>query len=206
MLKPRSRNLATKSKFIFSVILAYLILFTVVRFINAQQPLFGNDQDFGIRKVVIFRFDALMFGVFWSALNIYRKAIFEQLKYWALGLSIMGIVAIYWLVVYYNISFREDQPIRMWSDALLYTMLPLVFSCLLPYDSSVKQLPNRWIQSLVLFISKLSYSIYLVHYSLLYIPFFYKQEYQNPSTRIAYYGVYWILVFVLSWLLYKLIE
>jgi len=198
--------LATKSKFIFSVILAYLILFTVVRFINAQQPLFGNDQDFGIRKVVIFRFDALMFGVFWSALNIYRKAIFEQLKYWALGLSIMGIVAIYWLVVYYNISFREDQPIRMWSDALLYTMLPLVFSCLLPYDSSVKQLPNRWIQSLVLFISKLSYSIYLVHYSLLYIPFFYKQEYQNPSTRIAYYGVYWILVFVLSWLLYKLIE
>ena len=87
-----------------------------------------------------------------------------------------------------------------------FNIIPLFFSLFLPFAYSIKTLRNRYLSGFFNHISKISYSMYLVHYSLVYILFFYKMEQVSRSSTIAFYILYWMIVIVLSSLLYKYFE
>ena len=59
--------------------------------------------------------------------------------------------------------------------------------------------------SIVKHISKISYSIYLVHFSL-FIPLFINLRVKSTSIGIAQYLIYWIVVIGFSSLLYRFFE
>ena len=48
--------------------------------------------------------------------------------------------------------------------------------------------------------------MYLVHYSLIYIPFFYFLKLESTTTILSLYLLYWVLVFGCSTLLYRFVE
>lgn len=203
ILKP-----ANKQHFFLKTLLTFISVFVLFRFLNAFHPINGDDQDFGIRKVVFLRLDALGYGVCIAYLAYFKADIINRFKKHFFIISLIGTTGIYYLISNngLNICNTTSSTLRFFSDAFLYLVLPINFSLLLPYANSVTTTSFKNFGKGIQFISKISYSIYLLHYSLIYIPFFYQLKIKNHLLLgFAYLG-YWIIVLLLSWLLYTYFE
>jgi peptidoglycan/LPS O-acetylase OafA/YrhL len=198
---------ARKEVFLLRVFAGYLIVFTVLRIVNALHPINGIDPDEGIRKVVIFRLDAVMYGVIFACLNYYKPRMLDRVRKPLFRLSIICAAVLYFFVVRYELAYRAqvNETFRFCSNAFLYTLIPLIFSLSLPYASVVTQLGSRLLSRVVGHISKISYSMYLVHFSL-FVPALYAIRISSAAVGILWYLAYWLLVVVLSSLLYRFFE
>jgi peptidoglycan/LPS O-acetylase OafA/YrhL len=197
-----------KSRFLIRVFVVYLLSFTVVRFINAFHPINGVDQDNGIRKVVLFRLDALMYGVVFAWLSIFRAELLQRWWKPLILLCLIGTAVLYYLMARRSLQlYAAPIPwVRFASDAFLFTIQPLVLSLCLPYAGNTVTLRSRAMQRITGFVSRISYSMYLIHFSLIFLPFFYRMPVCSPLMAIVYYAAYWAIVIVCSWLIYRFWE
>ena len=124
-------------------------------------------------------------------------------------------IIIFWVpnLLYYciyqnglDLNHCSAYPKKFYVDAFLYLLLPLNFSLLLPFANSVRSIPSKFWSGLIRYISKISYSMYLIHYSLLFIPFFSFISVQNDYQVWALYILYWTLLLGASSLLYRYFE
>ena len=197
-----------KKKFLLRVFVAYLAVFLLTRFFNAFHPINGPDQDTGIRKVVVFRLDAVMYGVLIAYFNNYSSHILNRLKNYLFLIGISGTIFIFYLLTNtsVNITASSSPAIRFSSDAFLYLFIPLFFSLCLPYAYNIKTLKNKYAAAFFGHISKISYSMYLVHYTLIFITYFCYMKSVSMHAAAAYYVLYWVIVITLSSILYKYFE
>ena len=197
-----------KRKFLLNVFLCYLFVFLITRFINAFHPINGTDQDAGIRKVVVFRLDAVMYGVLISCFNYYYRTALNKLKNYLLATGLLGIVILSYLITDPGINLvnSANSSVRFVSDAFLYLLIPLCFSLCLPFANNIRAIRNKYISGFFTHISKISYSMYLVHYSLVFIPFFCYMKPVSLYAAALYYTLYWSIVIVLSSALYRYFE
>ncbi len=197
-----------KQKFMLKVFIGYLLTFLLIRFINAFHPLNGPEQDAGIRKVVLFRLDAVMYGVLVAYLQQFHSSLLYKIKNQLLILSILCFMWLHYLINNQSIKIETATvPVLQFaSNAFLYLFLPLVFSLSLPYAANTLSVNNRIWGKAVTHISKISYSIYLCNYTLLYIPFFYTLKETNNYIIGGYYLIYWIVLITISTILYHYIE
>ncbi len=197
-----------KSRFLIRVFVVYLLTFTVVRFVNAFDPINGIDQDNGIRKVVLFRLDALMYGVVFAWLSIFRVELLQRWRKPLMWVCLIGSAVLYYLMARRSLQlYASPIPwVRFASDAFLFTVQPLVLSMCLPYACATVTLRSSKVQRITGFISRISYSMYLIHFSLIFLPFFYRLPVCSPLMAIMYYAAYWGIVIVGSWLLYRFWE
>ena len=142
ILKPEN-----KRRFLLRVFAGYLIVFVILRFINAFHPINGPDQDAGIRKVVAFRLDAVMYGVLIAYFNYYYATALNKLKNVLLAIGIAGIIFIAWLMTDSRINVTDSQNhiIRFASDAFLYLLIPLFCSLCLPFANNIRAINNRYV-------------------------------------------------------------
>ena len=201
---------ADKVAFLFKVFVGYVSFFILLRFINAFSPAYGADQDANIRKIVVFRLDAVMYGVLFAWLSTFRKTLFITARYYFLAVGIVLTGALYYLLAspVYAITASPLHAVRFVSDAFLYALIPLSLSLFLPFANNIQEIRNKWLLRSIQHISKISYSIYLVHYSLVYIPFFYRVPLTvtASATVCGLYMLYWAIVIVLASLLYRFFE
>lgn len=197
-----------KQRFFFRLLIVFITVFVLLRFLNAFHPVNGADQDAGIRKVVFLRLDALGYGVLVAYFVYFKRAVINRLRKQLFAIGIAGTVVIYYLISNDGLAIcnTANPTLRFFSDAFLYLVLPLNFSLLLPYANAVTTMSNASFRCVVQFISKISYSIYLTHYSLVYILFFYRLKIENPYLLCLAYVAYWLIVLLLSFLLYKYFE
>ncbi len=198
-----------KGKFLWSVFVGYLSVFVLIRFFNAFHPINGDGEDEGIRKIVLFRLDAVMYGVLFAYFNYFKGSILNRYKGRLLTISLCGTVAILYLITKHDLAFTSspNPAVRFVCNAFLYLFIPLFFSLCLPYANSVKKTGSALFSRLVVHISKISYSMYLVHYSLVFLPFFYPMKVgRAPGTVVVYYLLYWVIVVGLSSLLFRYFE
>jgi len=198
---------ANKPGFLIRVFLCYLSLFLAIRIFNAFNPINGIDPDEGIRKIVVFRLDAVMYGVLAAYFNYYHKPLMDGVKKKLFIISLLGSFILYFFIVKYELAFRAQlNPVfRFLCNAFLYMIIPLIFSLSLPYAAGTKEWSNKFVMAIVKHISKISYSIYLVHFSL-FIPLFINLRVKSTSIGIAQYLIYWIVVIGFSSLLYRFFE
>lgn len=197
-----------KSRFLIGIFVSYLLVFLFIRFFNAFAPLNGRDPDEGIRKVVLFRLDAVMYGVLFAYFNYYKPQIFDRIKTRLLITCIVLFNIIFYLCIRYRLVFmvQEDTSVRFLRNAFLYLITPLSLSLCLPYANSVKAIGSRVVSVAIQHISKISYSMYLVHFSLIYRPLFMTLKESSFGKLFVYYILYWAIVVVLSSLIYKYFE
>lgn len=197
-----------KQKFLFRIFLGYLLVFALIRFINAFHPINGPEQDISIRKVVLFRLDAVIYGVLIAYFSYFKGAWLDKVKYYMLALCIAGSAFIYYILMSHEISIinPKDPSLKFASDAFLYLIIPFFFSLCLPFANSVKSMRGKYLPRAIQHISKISYSMYLVHFSLIFIPVFYMVNPGSLWEVAGVYMLYWIAVIVLSSLLYKYFE
>lgn len=197
-----------KQRFLFKVLVAFITVFVLLRFFNAFKPINGPEQDSGIRKVVFLRLDALAYGVMIAYFLYFKRTFINRIRKYLFAIGIIGTVCIYYLISNDGLAIcnTANPTVKFFSDAFLYLILPINFSLLLPYANSVATISNTSFKKVIRFVSRISYSVYLVHYSLVYIPFFYRLKIENPVLLFIAYISYWIIVLLLSFLLYKYFE
>lgn len=205
-----TKLVAPKNKKVFLIQFLVLFAFTFILFrtLNAAQPINGEDIDAGIRKVVLFRLDALVYGIIMAYVHFFKRDWLHQFRRPLLALSIIGTVLLYYCLYPKGLDLNHcsDYPRKFYVDAFLYLLLPLNYSLLLPFANSVRSIPNKLLSGLIRHISKISYSMYLIHYSLLFIPFFSFITIDNHYQVWALYMLYWILLIGASSLLYRYFE
>lgn len=148
-----------------------------------------------LRKVVLFRFDAIIVGFFASLIYYYYSNFWKKSSRIALFLGIFCLILLeYKLEIY---------------PPLYFTFEAIVVLLFLPVLSNIKEMKQLKVQSLLVYISKTSYSIYLINLSfmhLIFMPFFIK--YAGFLIPNIWFKVIYYLAFTFLWayLLNRFIE
>lgn len=164
-----------------------------------------SQWDRAFRKQVITRLDSLMFGVIGAYLQFYWKELWQKYK---LPLFAIGLVMLFGERLLF--SFGYIPVTSFYKCVLSFSVVSFGTLLLLPFFSSIKTgkgILHRWITT----ISLISYSMYLIHYSL--INFFIMKKINLIEVSefgflfsVFKYSLYWFLTIAGSILLYKYFE
>lgn len=162
------------------------------------------DWDDNIRKVVIYRLDAIYYGFLLRYIYVeFKEQILSIKKTLFLTGSIL-IVGLYFFRVYFGISVEETPGFMV----ILFLPLSSIFlCCLIPYLDNLK-LKSKSISSFFTNLSMMSYSLYLLHYTII----LHVMKAIIPSDALIgfelylYTFLYWGITFLVTWLFYKLFE
>lgn len=174
---------------------------TYMRFYKLGYRDFHDDRywwDVGLRKQVITRLDAPMFGVIGAYIAYYHKKVWFRFRYTML---ITGIV----LLLFHRYSFMwlHDEPFFYWYDCIFsFSLAGIATLLLLPYLSEIKQGKGS-IYKAISYTSIISYSMYLLNLSVV--------QHLIVSRLVAApswkgYFLFWILTYLLSFIMYRYFE
>ncbi|CDZ76230.1 O-acetyltransferase OatA [Legionella massiliensis] len=191
-------------RIILSWIFMIIIFSTAFRVYQAiLMNLDGYAWEAHIRKEVFTRLDSLMYGILGAYLNRYHEKAWSA---WANKCFALGIIMI--LGVLPAISAAISQ--KFFLNYISLTFYPISVLLLLPKLSAWNVGPGR-IRNVIIFISKISYSMYLTHLSLImfyvlpkvmgWMPF-----HLGRSEDLVRYIMYWTLTILISTILYKYYE
>lgn len=187
--------LTTKNR-ILSVIGLFILAPLLYRWFSAYGMPDALDWDLYYRKLVLCRLDAMGYGLLAAFGKIYCSRLWNSIKKigFVFGLCLLSVFVLYSL---------ELQNSYWFSRTLYFSFYAISVMALLPMLNSLKTetLPFASFS----FISRISYSMYLIHLPLLHL-------FQNTRFLAAdgiveiRYASYWVLVLLLSFLVYKYFE
>ncbi|MBC7904489.1 MAG: acyltransferase [Gemmatimonadaceae bacterium] len=187
--------------------LKYLLVFFVV-FLLLRIIAFVSFEYLGfyaVRTIVSLRLDAIAWGVLWAYVSIQRPDLFhkKRVAFLTLGSALLAFCLIYVVMDLKGIQGWWYVP--AFHSIFLFSVISAGFGFLLPAFYSIKQLPAR-IGRMVEHISKTSYSLYLIHLSLVF--YFFEEWLIRPSIPAALlaFGAYWVGCLLFASLLYKYYE
>lgn len=195
-----------KSKKFLRVIIFLIGIFTltkIVYYFNTPNTTL-LQWNVSLKAVVIYRIDAILYGVLASWLSINYSGIWSKLKYNLAFLSCILLVLMYVGVGYFRITIKEYP--FFW-NVLYLPFTSIIFLLFLPLLSQWKS-TKKWILIPVTFVSTVSYSVYLLHYSVILqlMREFFPPELYSISNLHSYTFIYLVITFILSWFLYRFYE
>ncbi|HTN16486.1 MAG TPA: acyltransferase [Chitinophagaceae bacterium] len=198
-----------KQELFLPVLCTYILALALLRLANAFHPLY-EDFDKGIRKLVLFRLDAVAYGVLMAYFHFFHKERLKKLKLWLFipGLcTVLFITVLNYLGTHPRFNYYNTSPgFKLGIDAFLYTLYPLCFSLTLPFAWYIREPANKAIKALITQISLLSYSLYLTH---AYIVLQLMRHYFPVSgirQSVVFFIVYVFLACSAAFLLHRLVE
>jgi peptidoglycan/LPS O-acetylase OafA/YrhL len=180
-----------------------ITLFRFYRYLNV--PIKDiSDWDLVFRKQVITRLDSLMFGVIGAYINYYFQAAWKRFKYFFLILGVlMFVFSNYVFPVYLSAT-------GLFSCVWSFSVISLATLFLLPYLSELKSGKGFFYRSIT-YISLTSYSIYLIHLSIVQSWIIFRFPWVNYNENnllitLSNCAIYLSITMALSILLYKYFE
>jgi peptidoglycan/LPS O-acetylase OafA/YrhL len=159
-----------------------------------------NYQDFDFRKLVIYRLDAIVYGVLIAYTKFKYTLFFSRTKYYlfAVGLILLVTISIFKFKNQHS-NFNE----------LFYSFEALSFCLLIPLIYSLNLGQKSIIGQLIYFVSTRSYILYLINLTLVLgfiIPIL-KKEFQvlNQFPFVCFL-VFWIINFLIAEVIYRFYE
>lgn len=202
-------GLRIKSAFL-SIIIFTIISSLLIRYIRFHEletlNLYSWDSNF--RKLVVTRLDSLIYGVLGAYIHHYYKEIWNQ-KRRVFLLFGLGLLVMHKASMLFQISAL--QAFGLYYSVFSFVLVSLGTLLLLPWLSQLhlhSGLFYRW----VTLISLISYSMYLVHLSLvqfILVPASLELIAGSLSGKwvlVVHYGIYWLYTIVISIILYKYFE
>jgi peptidoglycan/LPS O-acetylase OafA/YrhL len=139
------------------------------------------------------RLDSIAYGLLFAWLNYYYSYQIQRVRLVLLGLSIIFLV--YHRTIELNFSSTFAQTVY-------YSISPMALSLSLPFFYWLKLKPSGFTKACS-FISKISYSMYLINLSIIIHPIYLNF---NPNNGIFNYFLAWILIISISFMLYQFFE
>ena len=161
-----------------------------------------SEWNLGLKAVVIYRFDSIFIGVFAGWLSVTFADWWRKWKYIMAFFGLLG-VGFFTVGVGSMGLFIESAPF-FW-DVIYLPMVSVSFALFLPLFHTIKTAPR--ILTPVSFIALISYSMYLLHYSIL-LQLFHYWVPPNAGMRLrAFVLVIYLLTLVFSsFVLYRAVE
>lgn len=181
-----------------------MLFFGVRLYFNFTHELTSlNQWNESLRKVTIYRLDAIYYGfvLFYLFSNNFIAS------KWNLNLFFVGILGIFTfhiLIFVFGIQYERHQ----FFFNVFYLPLNSISICLtIPFLVSIK-LKNVFFLKCVALLSVISYSVYLLHYTVILhsMKVFFPSENLRGFYLFVYTFSYWFLVLFLSYLLYRFFE
>ncbi len=197
-------KLSFKKKILIAIFLSFSIgLF--IRLVMSQVPNLNWDSE--IRKVTIMRMDAILSGVFLAWINYYYGKLLFAIKQ---HLFIIGVIILFTTGYYFFSHILKSNFIinSAYSNTFYFTVTGIGFSLLIPQFLNMKfDKTKNLLAQMVTHTSKISYSIYLTHNSIVLL-ILHHFDYLNVNiiTMLQFIAVYVIATFFISYILYKFYE
>lgn len=182
---------------------------SILRYLKFQE--IGNiNYDLEYRKIVIYRLDSLMYGVAASSFFYYHRYYWKKFKNYLviIGMLVLLINKIY--LNYYSSGFYLVNIVFIIESISIILILPFMYYL---------QVNNNFFRYLIFHIAMISYSMYLINYSIVQyelIPiinwknlYIFLSKYTYFAHTIIWllkYGIFWLLTIFLSTLNYKYFE
>jgi peptidoglycan/LPS O-acetylase OafA/YrhL len=191
--------------FFLGMSLLMIALFLVSRFyFNAIHELTSiTDWNESLRKVTIYRLDAIYYGFvlfyLYSSNHIAGK--------WNLIFFLIGLLGIFTLHVLIFAIGIQAQNYSLFFNVFYLPLNSIAICLTIPFLIGIK-LKNSFFLKCVTFLSVISYSIYLLHYTVILhtMKVLFPSENLRGFYLFLYTFCYWFLVLFLSYLLYRFFE
>ncbi|MEI7595293.1 MAG: acyltransferase [Bacteroidota bacterium] len=175
------------------VVLLYILFPISMRIIGLGNSSIWAGQN--AHGIVIYYIDAIAYGILGAYIKFYYSNIWKKTKAFNF---IIGLLIIFFMLYFDKSDWGNYN--KVFSPPLIYIGILLI----LPFADSIK-VGNRYLVQVITHISIISYSMYLINLALVaavirdnFMPIGY-----NP---LLTYTIYWIVVILLSTLLYKFYE
>ena len=194
------RNISVKTKTLMGLLFFFVVIVSLR--ISVVQS-FDPEWNAGVRKIMPLRLDAILIGVFFSWLNYYYHSFFAKSRYYLLAAG-AGMVACA-TSIYYHDVYHNTSP-GFFTKTIYFTLTDLAFALLLPAAMHFRIKNQGFATKAITHISLTSYSIYLLHQSIIIkgLTFFGKPD--SLVSSFLFYGAYIGLTLVASTILYKYFE
>ena len=193
LIKKINTTISTKKLFGIGISV-FLIYFLVMRFLAFPNSNFTFYE--GVRKVAFFRLDAIAFGILMAFGFEYFKEIISSKKYQLLAIGILILIFNQYFI------FKNNYSNLYYFNTIYYSVLGLGIALIFPFFKEIKT-QNSLLIKPITFISKISYSLYLVHW-LVYK--FLDLIYFNAISGSIKFILFFILSFVVAIFTYQFIE
>lgn len=192
-----------KAKSILISALIFLFIPLILRIIKYELGIGVDNFDSEFRKIMILRLDSLMYGVIAAYLNFKKPGLWNKYKYQFLVSGIFFIILLLlnplnWKDFYKPLSFNIES---------------ITAFCFLPFLSSLKSTKVKALDVFFVFISLISYSMYLLNFS----PVLYyliptinsligRNDFPIEEVFVSNYIIYYSATIIGSYLLYRFYE
>jgi peptidoglycan/LPS O-acetylase OafA/YrhL len=163
--------------------------------------------DSQLRKQVVTRLDSIIYGVLGAYLAHYHAAAWRRYRRVSCAVG-LGVLLLHKLILYYGMEELGEH--GFYFSVLSFMTIAIGTLLLLPTLSQL-QLRRGWICRAVTLISLISYSMYLVHLSLvqrILVPWSMQwlPAMEGGARVLVFYALYWLITIFLSVLIYRFFE
>ena len=201
---------SNKKNLLKFTLISYLVLFTSLRLFRVISHDYAAFNS-GVRTIVIYRLDAVIYGVFIAyAMRFHRNFLFRN-RNRLLFISTVGVLIFSFIIWYVSMKTTLQSRFdgfRILFDCFYMSIIPLLFSLSLPRAFFTIDIKSKLLTNLFTFVSRISYSMYLIHYEV-YLFIFKRLETNHSISFFSLclcYILYWAIVIILSAVNYRFIE
>lgn len=199
------KKLSRKTLFL-SVISGMIVFFFLMKIYYYFHTLNTTmyQWDLSLRSVVVYRIDTVLMGVLVGYFSCDYPILWKKNKY---RFAALGLFLIFILLFCLGFLKLKILDFPFFWNVLCLPLNSIALVCFLPFFSDWELGPLKWRNSVEL-ISEISYSIYLLHYSIILFlmkHFIDTSEYKMFQLHL-FSLVYLIITFTLSYLLYTYFE
>ena len=196
----------SKPRLFLAVTLTIIMVFLVSKLMYNQQETIRDMRHWNVnvKAIVIYRIDAIYYGVLAAFISITRPNMWRHMRYVAFFIGIFTLLTLnIWIPR--NQIFIGSFPM-FWN--VWYFVIKSIGICLtLPLLSSIKTAPKSILKPIT-YISVLSYAMYVLHYSVIMqlMKYFMPTEHFAGLDIAVFIMVYFLLTMLLSYGLYTFYE
>ncbi len=195
-----------KSRFFLGSVIVLIVIFFCAKigYHNTTQNTTLIQWNLSLKAVVIYRLDSIFIGVLCSWLYYQFELLWKKYQVLTMGIGTLLFFFQFFVIGYLGWGI-ETHP-WLW-NVIYLPLLSIAVACFLPFLSEWKSSGLFWEKPIV-WLSKISYSMYLLHYSVILLLM--KQYLSYDAQNVFEVGVfilgYFTMTLVLSHLLYRFYE
>jgi len=194
-------------KVVFLAVVLGLIIFffmSKIYYNNHTHNTTMLQWNLSLRSVVIYRVDTVLIGVLFGFFYCEYPLFWSKFKYVFVAIGLILALVLMLCMGFFKFKI-QDSPL-FW-NVLCLPLNSIALACFLPFFSEWKSAPYHLMKPIEL-ISKISYSVYLIHYSIvLFLMQYYIETSRFSMLQLHLYSMgYLTITFFLSYLMFNYFE
>lgn len=187
-----------------TVLIIAFFMVTKIKYNHETGPESLDYWNIELKAVLIYRIDAIYYGVLAAYLSLTRSESWKKFTFLAFFTGLVGFLLLHAAIAWFGWN-TMTTPFLL--NVLYLPLCSICIACSLPFFSRLKRAPSMLLKPIT-FISLVSYSMYLLHYSIILqvMRYYFPSEGFTQFQKWGFASGYLALTIVLSYVLFSLYE